>query len=259
MQKFLLIDIGAGTMDILCFDRTSDLHYKAISRSPVITLANKIDRIPGNLFINGSEMGGGRLSKILKKRACEATVVMTQSAATTIHHDLNKVLSLGIHVVADEQAEQYLYHNEYTTVTSGDLDVIQLEKIIKGLGVSFEFDAVGVCAQDHGIPPRNMSHLDHRHKIFKTALDIPSERHLMMQGAFQRHADNSVSKTVNLPRESTPEDVGRVYWRAWKLGLKGITVYRYGSRSSQVLEPGAGERGYHYDHAAGCDPEECRV
>lgn len=96
-------------------------------------------------------------------------------------------------------------------------------------------------------------------KLFKTALEISSERHLMMQAAFQRHADNSVSKTVNLPREATPEDVGRIYRQAWKLGLKGITVYRYGSRSSQVLELGAGERGYHYDHAARCDPEECKV
>ncbi|MFP4037795.1 MAG: ribonucleotide-diphosphate reductase subunit alpha, partial [Desulfobacteraceae bacterium] len=95
--------------------------------------------------------------------------------------------------------------------------------------------------------------------VFVTALEIPFERHLQMQAAFQRQADNSVSKTVNLPQDASCEDVGRVYRRAWVLGLKGITVYRYGSRSSQVLELGAGERGYHYDHAARCDPEECKV
>jgi ribonucleoside-diphosphate reductase alpha chain len=95
--------------------------------------------------------------------------------------------------------------------------------------------------------------------VFVTALEIPFERHLQMQAAFQRQADNSVSKTVNLPQDASPEDVRRVYRRAWELGLKGITVYRYGSRSSQVLELGAGERSYHYDHAARCDPEECKV
>jgi ribonucleoside-diphosphate reductase alpha chain len=94
---------------------------------------------------------------------------------------------------------------------------------------------------------------------FVTALEIPYEQHLAMQSAFQRHVDNSVSKTVNLPEDSTPEDVYRAYWRAWEMGLKGITVYRYGSKSKQVLQLGAEEEPHHYDHASRCDPEECKV
>jgi ribonucleoside-diphosphate reductase alpha chain len=71
--------------------------------------------------------------------------------------------------------------------------------------------------------------------------------------------DNSVSKTVNLPSEATVQDVADAYWQAWRLGLKGITIYRYGSKSSQVLELGLGEEAHHYDHASKCDPEECKV
>ena len=96
-------------------------------------------------------------------------------------------------------------------------------------------------------------------ELFVTSLEIPCERHLQMQAAFQRHTDNSVSKTVNLPEDASPEDVGRAYQRAWELGLKGITVFRYGSLSKQVLELGAGEQGFQYDHAARCDPGECKL
>jgi len=95
--------------------------------------------------------------------------------------------------------------------------------------------------------------------LFVTALEIPPERHLEVQAAFQRSVDNSVSKTINLPHDATPQDVAQIYLQAWQLGLKGITVYRYGSKAAQVLELGADEEAYHYDHGSACDPEECRV
>lgn len=72
-------------------------------------------------------------------------------------------------------------------------------------------------------------------KIFKTALEIKPELHLAMQAAFQRHTDNAVSKTINLPQETTIKDVKRIFVTAHKLKCKGITVFRYGSKPAQVL------------------------
>lgn len=100
---------------------------------------------------------------------------------------------------------------------------------------------------------------DEATRLFVTALDVPVERHLQMQAAFQRHVDNSVSKTINLPQEAAPAEVARAYRRAWELGLKGVTIYRYGSKDSQVFELGIGEEAFHYDHASKCDLQECRL
>jgi ribonucleoside-diphosphate reductase alpha chain len=100
-------------------------------------------------------------------------------------------------------------------------------------------------------------------RLFVTALDIKPEWHVKMQAAFQKHTDNAVSKTVNLPFNATVEDVRRVYELALKLKCKGVTVFRYGSKPEQVLYIGEvkTEKGKFVsaesEYAGGCPTQNC--
>jgi ribonucleoside-diphosphate reductase alpha chain len=89
-------------------------------------------------------------------------------------------------------------------------------------------------------------------KLFVTTHQIQPEWHVKIQAAWQKYFDNSISKTVNFGHDARIEDVKTVYMQAWKLGCKGVTIYRDGSKGDQVLSTSTSEKTKEEAH----NPEE---
>jgi uncharacterized protein (DUF1786 family) len=153
MSRFLMVDIGAGTMDVLYRDDDAGLTYKAVVKSPVLAVAEALRALPGDLLVDGVEMGGGSVAAVLKERARQAAVVMTASAAATVHHDRRRVEAAGIRVIADAELPVVAAQGSWRRLTLGDLDPDRLHQIVTGFGVPFEFDIVGSAPRTMGWRP----------------------------------------------------------------------------------------------------------
>jgi uncharacterized protein (DUF1786 family) len=209
MKRYLMIDVGAGTLDLLYYDAASGEHFKAVVKSPVRTLADRIENTAGNLVVTGVEMGGGRVSAALKKRARSHAVVMSAAAAATIHHDPERVAAGGIEIVSDGEARALTADPDFTNITLADIEPRRLRRIVEGLGVPFEFDIIGLCAQDHGVAPPDVSHLDYRHRLFARVLDQTPFPHALVYPADRVPETFNRLRSMALTARSLP--AGEVY------------------------------------------------
>ena len=145
--------------------------------------------------------------------------------------------------------------------TLGGAPLVEVNPVFLRYAEAHRLDAEGLLARTlaGGTLPEGPGVPASMRRLFVTAAEIPARQHLLVQQAFQRHVDNAVSKTINLPEDAEPAAVGNAYREGWRLGLKGITVYRLGSRPAQVLTLGVDEDAMAREFFARCDPGACRL
>ncbi len=192
--------------------------------------------------------------KIRMRNACLTTIAPTGTISTIAG------CSSGIEPLFAISYVRRILEGTQFLETNGLFEEIAKEKGFYDKKLLMEIAKKGSIRHMKKIPPSVR-------KIFVTAFDISPEWHVKMQAAFQKHTDNAVSKTVNLPYEATVEEVEKVYKLAFKLGCKGVTVYRYGSKPQQVLylgpapkRVGEEEAGYvsvDSEYAGGCPAPYC--
>jgi len=191
MSRYLMLDVGAGTLDVLYWDDEADHHFKAVVKSPVRSVAEAVDATPGDLLVVGGEMGGGPVSAALRRRAETRRVVLSVSAAATIHHTLERVRAFGFDIVEDAEAESLRGEGRFSVLELGDLEAGRIRSLVESFGVPFAFDVVAVCAQDHGTAPEGVSHLDFRHTLFRDRVSADPDPGALL------HAGDSVPPVFN--------------------------------------------------------------
>ncbi|MBI1979530.1 MAG: hypothetical protein HYS58_02065, partial [Elusimicrobia bacterium] len=126
--------------------------------------------------------------------------------------------------------------------TSGVEPIFDLSYVRRSESLSQEYFKVYHPLVDRYLKMFNLKEDSELPDFFVTAHHISPEKRVQMQAAIQKHIDHSISSTVNLHRDATEEDVGKIYFHAWKAGCKGITVYREGSREGVLITKEESER-----------------
>jgi len=163
--------------------------------------------------------------KMAKRRNATVTTIAptgTISIIAGVSSGIEPIFSYAHERQALDGQRFYFLHSEvFNLVETGVLDRKSIERILR----------TGTLSK---VPKLSST----QKRVFRTAFEIAPIWHVRMQAVFQRMSESAVSKTINLPENATPADIGKIYLKAHELGCKGITVYRDQSKTAQVLTRG---------------------
>ncbi|MFB6213359.1 MAG: adenosylcobalamin-dependent ribonucleoside-diphosphate reductase [Candidatus Nanohaloarchaea archaeon] len=137
-------------------------------------------------------------------------------------------------VAKDIQGEDMLVEfDDYfiKALEANDIDVEKVREEVEEKMRNNEWDGVD-SLEDEVLPPAVK-------ELFMTADRVKPEEHVDIQAAFQKHNHSGISKTCNFPNDASKEDVREAYMRAYDKGIKGMTVYRDGTRETEVMKQNA--------------------
>ncbi|MCM8819843.1 MAG: adenosylcobalamin-dependent ribonucleoside-diphosphate reductase [Candidatus Omnitrophica bacterium] len=152
---------------------------------------------------------------------------------------LNSIAPTGsISIIADcSSGIEPLFALSFARNVLGEIKIFQVNSLLEEVAREEKIYSKKLFEQIKGRPTlKNLKGIPKiLQNIFITTFDIRPEDHLNIQAAFQAFTDNAVSKTINLPQDSTIDDIKDIFFMAYEYKLKGVTIYRYGSRKTQVL------------------------
>jgi ribonucleoside-diphosphate reductase alpha chain len=241
-KEFRRIGIGVmGWHDLLI---KSNIPYDS---PEAVKTAEEYMELINNTSIHESQVMADKLSRVfprfdecdidIKRYNCATTII-----APTGTISLLAGCSSGIEPIFS------LVHKRYTWADGEKVGYLQvhpifeekLDEYLESRYSAYDWDRMKKSVLEHAYAKGTIQDIawlpkDFR-ELFKTSLDISPKAHIDMQAAFQKYTGNNISKTINLPNNTTEEEVWDIYFYGWKKHLKGMTVYRSGSRDIEVLE-----------------------
>jgi uncharacterized protein (DUF1786 family) len=172
MARLLAIDVGAGTLDALFLDTATGDQFKFVAKSPTRVLGEKIGTCTAKtILITGRQMGGGPVTAAIKAKAREARILMTRSAAGTIHHRRGRIERLGVTLISEREALREATKRKTAYFKTGDIVAENIKSMLTSMGLEPVIDYLGVAVQDHGTSEKPVSSLDFRHHIFRQIIE----------------------------------------------------------------------------------------
>ena len=177
-MRFLAIDVGMGTQDILLYDSDKDIEncFKMVLPSQTQIIAEQVSRATGlkkDIVLVGETMGGGPCAAAVKRHiGAGLAVYATEMAALTLSDDLKKVKEMGVTVIPDDEAQV----SGAVRIVMRDVDRDGLGKALALFGISLP-DDFAVAVQDHGYSPdisNRIFRFDHFQKVIRDGGDLDS-------------------------------------------------------------------------------------
>jgi len=172
------------------------------------------------------------VSNILEKKIIDVSYALQKTLLK------NKIISQD---TLDNLDKLVADDNDQLHIIEADPHVMKELKVIKAI---YDNGNRLYVDEDTPVDIKDMIELipEETRDLFVQSSELSGEQHLLMQAAFQKYNDSSISKTVNLPKDSGIDSIQNIFFEAWELGVKGLTIYREGSRDIEVLKKGGKEK-----------------
>ncbi len=191
-------------------------------------------------------------SKVIHEACCEASISLGKEKG--VHEYLKQgdgphKRNIALNTLPPSSGNAVIFNASFSiepffalAFQQNILDGVKMKNLNEKLKTALETNHITIpdleekILENHGSIQSIDAIPEHIKRLFLTAHDLSWKDHLRVQAAWQENIDNAITKTINLPSDTSKKRISKIYFKAWEMGCKGVTVYRDQSKKNQVIE-----------------------